>query len=122
MAQYAIASELAFGFIKAAQEYLREHDAEETRREYIRAHRNVLVTALNNERDLLLDYFDKRFAERRVALAEFFELMHKAVDNKNTDELQTALAGILGILKDNPLGELAEFRKNWKDPSYSIDL
>ena len=122
MTQYAMASEFAFVFITKALEFLREHEAEETQREYIRAQRDVLVTALNNERDLLLDYFDKRFAERRFALEEFFELMHKSVGSKNTDELQVALAGILGILRDNPLGDLAEFRKNWKNPNYSIDL
>ena len=122
MVQYAMASEFAFGIITKAFEYLKEHEAQETQREYIRAQRDALVTALNNERDLLLDYFDKRFAERRAALEEFFELMHTAVDSKNTDELQAALAGILGILRDNPLGDLAEFRKNWENPNYSIDL
>ena len=48
--------------------------------------------------------------------------MHKAVESKNTEELQVALAGVLGILKDNPLGDLSEFRMNWQNPNYSIDL
>ena len=122
MAQYAMTGEFAFAFITQTLEFLRVHEAEETQREYIRAQRDALATALNNERDLLLDYFDKRFAEHRAALDEFFELMRKAVGSKNTDELQTALAGILGVLKDNPLGDLAEFRKNWNNPNYSIDL
>ncbi len=122
MVQYALARELGFEIIKAALEFLREQDANETEREYIRAHRELLVTALNNERDLILDYFDKRFTERRVALEQFFELMHKAVESKNTEELQVALAGVLGILKDNPLGDLSEFRMNWQNPNYSIDL
>ena len=122
MVQYALAREFGFEIIKAALEFLREQDANETEREYIRAHRDLLVTALNNERDLILDYFDRRFMERRVTLEEFFELMHNAVERKNTEELQTALAGILGIIRDNPLGDLAEFRKNWQKPTYSIDL
>ena len=122
MAQYALAGEFGFVIIKAALEFLKEQDANETEREYIRAHRDLLMTALNNERDLILAYFDHCFAERRVALEELFELMHKAVDRQNTDELQAALTGILGIIKDNPLGDLAEFRNNWENPGYSIDL
>ena len=122
MTQYALAGEFGLVIIKAALEFLKEQDANETEREYIRAHRDLLVTALNNERDLILAYFDHRFTERRVALEQFFELMHKAVDRQNTDELQAALTGILGIIKDNPLGDLAEFRNSWENPGYSIDL
>ena len=46
--------------------------------------------------------------------------LHKSVGSKNTDELQVALAGILGILRDT-LGDLAEFRKNEK-PQLLDDL
>ena len=57
----AIGGQAAFVIIKTAVEFFKIHEAEETQREYIRAKRNVLVTALNNERDFLLDYFEKRF-------------------------------------------------------------
>ena len=42
MAQYALAREFGFEIIKAALEFLREHDANETQREYIRAHRECI--------------------------------------------------------------------------------
>ena len=118
----AVGGQAAFEILSVAIEFMKIHQAEETQREYIRARRDALVTALNNERDLLLDYFDRRFNERRSALEEFFSLLHHAVDSGNIDELQAALTGILGILKDNPLGDLAEFRGNWSNPDYSIDL
>ena len=117
-----VGGEAAFVILQAAVEFFKVHEAEETQREYIRAQREALITALNNERDLLLDYFHRRFAERRSALEEFYNLLHHAVESGNIDELQAALAGILGILKDNPLGDLVEFRKNWANPDYSIDL
>ncbi len=122
MAQYALASELAFGVIKAAVQYLKEQQAEETQRAYVRAQRDVLVTALHNQRDLPMDYFDKRFAERRSSLEEFYRLLHLAVERRDTEQLQAALGGILGVLRENPLGDLVEFRKNWENPNYSIDL
>ena len=108
--------------IQAAVEYLKAHDAEKTQREYIRAKRDVLVTVLNNEKDCLLAYFDHRFAERRSALEEFYALMHTSVENGDTIQLQASLVGILGIVKDNPLDDLVEFREKWSNPEFTIDL
>ena len=73
-----IAAKLAFDVIAAAVDYLKDRESEVTQREYIRAHRDVLVTAL--EKEVLLDYFEKRFAERREALEQFYVLLHTAVE------------------------------------------
>lgn len=86
-------------------------------REAIWARREVLVTALNNEKELLLSYFDRRFSERENALSAFYDLLHKAVDSGNSEVLQAALAGILGVLKDSPLSDLESFRKAMLDPN-----
>lgn len=108
--------------IQATVEYLKTHEAEETQREHIRAKRDFLVTALNNERDCLLAYFEHRFAERRSALEEFYDLLHTAVESGDTTQLQVSLAGILGIIKDNPLDDLVSFREKWNNPEFVIDL
>lgn len=112
----------AMEIIQAAVEYLKEHEAEKTQREYIRAKRDVLVTVLNNEKDCLLDYFEHRFAERRSALEEFYALMHTATESGDTTQLQASLAGILGIIQDNPLDDLAEFQEKWRNPEFTIEL
>ena len=117
-----IAAKLAFDVIAAAVDYLKDRESEVTQREYIRAHRDVLVTALNNEKEVLLDYFEKRFAERREALEQFYDLLHTAVETGDPIQLQASLAGILGIIKENPLGDLVAFRQKWDDPKYVIDL
>ncbi len=128
MTTFAASAAGAFGrhaameFIQAAIEYMQVHEAERTQREYISAKQDVLVTALNNERDCLLAYFEHRFAERRSALEEFYELLHTAVGNGDTTQLQASLAGILGIIKDNPLDDLVEFRERWSNPEFTIEL
>ena len=78
----------------------------------------MLVTVLNNERDYLLAYFEHRFAERRSALEEFYRLLHTAVESGDTKQLQASLAGILGIIQDNPLDDLVEFRERWSNPEF----
>lgn len=117
-----ISSKVAGEIIKAAVEYMRIHEEESTRREYIRAQSDALVAALNYQRDIILAYFEHRFAERRSALDEFYALLRESVDSGDTARLQVALAGILGIIQDNPLGELAEFREKWADPNFAIEL
>ena len=76
----------------------------------------MLVTALNNEKEVLLDYFEKRFAERREAFEQFYDLLHTAVETGDPIQLQASLAGILGIIKENPLGDLVAFRQKRDDP------
>ncbi len=113
---------LAGQLVDSAVDYLKHHDSEHTRREYVKAHRDALITALNNQRDCLLAYFEQRFAERREALQHFYDILHTAVDNKDTTELQVALLGILGIIQDNPLADLAEFRVQWNNPDFFLEL
>ncbi len=128
MVTFAASAGAAFGrqaataLSVAIDEYLKAHQAEKTQREYIRAKRDVLVTALNHERDCLLAYFEHRFAERRSALEEFYSLLHSAVESGDAAQLQASLTGILGIIKDNPLEDLATFRENWSNPNFVIEL
>ena len=81
-----------------------------------------MITAPNNQRDFPLAYFTQRFAERRETLQHFYDLLHTAVDNKDTAQLQAALLGFLGIIQDNPLADLAEFRVQWNNPDFSLEL
>ena len=118
----AVAEKLAVDVIYAAVDFMKSHDAERTQREYIRAHRELLVTALNHQRDCLLAYFEQRFAERREALEQFYTLLRSAVEEDDTTQLHASLTGILGIITDNPLSDLAEFRRTWDDPEFRISL
>lgn len=128
MATFAASAGGAFGryvgmeVIQTAVEYLKTHEVEKTQREYIRAKRDVLITALNNERDALLAYFGHRFDERHSALEEFYTLLRAASVSGDTEKLQASLMGILGIIKDNPLEDLVEFRKKWSNPEFTIEL
>ena len=102
--------------------YYKIRSEERTKREEIWAKRDVLVTALNNEKEIILTYFEHRFAERKMALEQFYRLLHRAVDSGNDNELQVALNGILGIIQENPLKDFAEFKKNMSNPDFVIEL
>ena len=108
--------------VTEAVEYLKTRQEEQTKREYIRAKRDVLVTELNNEKEFVLSYFEHRFAERKGALEQFYSLLHRAVDTGSDEQLETALNGILGIIQENPLKDFAEFRKNMANPDFVLEV
>jgi len=98
-------------------EVLREYCAcktaeqeEITRRKEIKAKRDIAVAAIQAQRELIEKYFEHRFAERASALSAFFKLLEQAVDTRNDAELDAALHGILGVVKDSPLKDFESFR------------
>jgi len=102
--------------------HLETRQEEKTKREHIWAKRDAIVTELNNEKEVVLSYFEHRFAERKSTLEQFYHLLHRAVDTGDDKQLQTALIGILGIIQENPLKDFAEFAKDWEDPNFEIVL
>lgn len=108
--------------ITEAIDFLRTRETEQTKRAYIQGRRDVLVTALEAKERIILEYFDRRFAERKGALEQFYALLHRAADNGDQTQLQAALEGILGIVKDNPLKDFETFVETWSDPDFTLEL
>ena len=108
--------------INAGVEYLKTREAEKTNREWIRANHQAFLAALQAEQEVLLVYFEHRFAERREALGEFYQVLHKAVETGDDHQLDVAICGILGIVKDNPLNDFEKFRQTYNDPNSIIEL
>ncbi len=50
------------------------------------------------------------------------EVLHHAVETGNDHQLDTSIAGILGIIRENPLLDYAVFRKAFDDPDTVIEI
>lgn len=96
--------------------------AEETKRAQIAKQRDVLIKALESERQFMLAYFEQRFAERRQALDRFFHLLDYGVTHHDTKSVDTALTGILGIIQDNPLRDFETFKKCMAHLDFEIEF
>ena len=88
----------------------------------IEAHYNAFVAALRIEQETILRYFEMQFAERAKALQHCYDLMEAATDNGDNAQLELAVQGIIGIIRENPLLGYAEFRKALADTSQPIEL
>lgn len=108
--------------INAGVDYLKTREAEITNRELIRANSQAFLAALQAEQEALLIFFEYRFAERREALGEFYQVLHKAVEIGDDHQLDIAICGILGIIKDNPLNDFDKFQQTFNDPNAVIEL
>ena len=108
--------------INAGVEYLKTREAEKINRELIQAKAQAFQAVLQARREILLVYFEHRFAERREALAEFYRLLHIAVETGDTHQLDAAIGGILVIIKDNPLYDFDHFRETWENLDALIEL
>lgn len=108
--------------IAGIADYFRTMQVEETKRQAIIANRDVLIERITAERDTLLAYFDHKFAERRAALDEFFELLHQAIASGDNQQLVVALSGILTIIQDNALEDFASFKEKFQNPDYVVEI
>ena len=72
-------------------------EEQQKERERTAAKRDVAVRLIESEREISLEYFAQRFAERKVALNGFFDILHTAVQEKDEHAMDTALSGILGF-------------------------
>ena len=108
--------------ISGIAECFRAMQEEDTKRQAIIANRDVLIARLTAEKDTILAYFSHRFAERRAALCEFFDLLRHAVDGGDNHQLNVALAGILGIIQDNPLDDFETFKQQFQDLDHIIEI
>lgn len=99
--------------------YLKVQQEETTKREAIAAKRDSLIKAIQSEKELIENYFDLRFAERKDALHSFFEVLRNGTANNDSKIIDSALTGILGILQDSPLQDLEKFRIWFYNPNHS---
>ena len=117
-----VASAVIPDTISGIADYLRTMQEEKTKRQAIAANRDVLIARITAEKETILAYFDHRFAERRAALDEFFELLSHAAADGDHHQRNAALAGILGIIQDDVLDDFETFKQKFQDPDYVIEI
>ena len=88
----------------------------------VEARYNAFLEALRIEQHTIIQYFEMRFAERAEALRNFFDLMESASESRDNAQLELAVQGIVGVIRENPLLGFEEFRTALGDPTKIIEL
>ena len=108
--------------VQTIADYMATVQCEETKRQEIEAYHDIIIHALNQERDVILAYFNHTFAERRLVLEQCFDLMDKSIETNDHTSLNLALSSILGVIHENPLKDFETFRRRMSEPGFQIVL
>ncbi len=108
--------------IQSIANYMATVESEETKRQEIWAHHDAIVHALNQERDVILAYFNHAFAERRLVIEQCFDVVDKSMHANDHEGLSLALSTILGVIHDNPLKDFETFKRRMSEPGFEIVL
>lgn len=92
--------------IETHHEYKKIAAQEKTKREAIEAWKDVRLTELKNQKEILKTYLEETFRERREMIDGLFEALDKGIDANNLDVINGAINGIVSIAKDSPLQQV----------------
>jgi hypothetical protein len=95
-------------------------EQEKTKRENIRAYREVNVKAIEENSAILKLYLKNTFAERAFVIQEMFDRLDKGIESGNTEIISLTIAAIVDVAKQSPLAAARELIANYRDPNVTM--
>jgi hypothetical protein len=95
-------------------------EQEQTKRENIRAYRDINVKAIEENSAILKLYLEKTFAERAYTIQEMFDRLDKGLESGNTEVIALAIGAIVDIAKQSPLTAAKELIANYHNPNVTM--
>ena len=95
-------------------------EQEKSKRENIRAYREVNVRAIEENSAILKLYLKNTFAERAFVIQEMFDRLDKGLDSGNAEVISLTIAAIVDVAKQSPLAAARELIANYHDPNITM--
>ena len=106
----------AFQCIQSAYaEYKQTVAIEKTKRQAISAWRDVEISKIQSQKEVLEFYLKESFKERAVQIEGLFSALDEGIDMGNMDIVGEAMASIVAIAKESPLAQAKEAISALKD-------
>ena len=112
-------------FTEAATDAVKFCEVQETKREEIRANRDARIKQLEVQRDIIMNYLDRSFDERRYLFEKHFKIVDHALMTGNTEELTSSLQSINDLAKSSPfkaLADLGNVQNTLNRPNSTFDI
>ncbi len=127
MGQLAPPATAAQGLVdmwNARQNYLQQRETEKTRRIEIRAQADVEIARIREQAQLVREYFQLSFAERRDNFERSFTLLDAGLSAGNERQIEAALGLIVTLIQESPLKQATETLRQIKErkPGQIIDI
>jgi len=102
-------------FVDVVQENHRVTEEETTKRVDISAMRDIEVKKIRVQKEILQNYFDSIFSERRYVIEEMFDKLDKGIKNNNLELIQMSMSSIVSIAQESPLKQVASLMNDFKN-------
>jgi len=107
-------------------DFARESKITKREIERYRAERDIAITEITQRYKFAHALMNKTFEERRMVIEKHFEIIDKGLETGNYDLVNTGLANITAIVKDNPfklfqVTTVAQRRKMLEDGDLSVE-
>lgn len=108
--------------IHAVSECKKVEEIETTKREQIRAGRDVAIAKIRNAREILEKVVDRTFDERSKVLDAQLKAMESALEMGNMQALNSTLSAMVSVLQVNPIGNIIEVSRQIANQQYVLTL
>lgn len=120
----AVAAALAI-VAKSANEAIKFTEAEETKREEIRAERDIALANISSMKECLMVYLDKSFDERKTNFSRLFDTVDIAIEKGDVNALSLALNSINELAASSPfkaLSDMGQVKQLLADKDIELDI
>jgi hypothetical protein len=102
--------------INAYKENHKVTEEEKTKRKNIAAMKEYEIEKIHAQKEVLKDYFEKTFAERRINFDKMFDSLDKGIENNNTQAIQASMSMIVALSQESPLKDVQSLVSNFNNP------
>ena len=102
--------------IDAWQNVKTVREQEATKREFIRANRDVALARIKSQREILELYLTKIFQERKATIEHSFRILDEGIASGNDKAIDAAMTVIVTTVKTSPLQGVTEILRQIEDP------
>ena len=111
--------------VTSCTEYLKIQEQEKAKRQEITTREKITIAEIQAKRDLLINSLECSFDERAKNFNSLFQLVERAIDNEDNQQLSLALQGIITLAQSSPfdsLTDLSRVKAALDDPNHVWEL
>lgn len=120
-----IALHVAVMLGKTVMETSKFCQVQDSKRAQINAERDAYIAQIDAQKELILEYLERSFDERKVSFEQFFNRLDKAMAKNDTQQMGLILDSINQLAATSPFKAL-QVRKNARraleDPNFELDV
>lgn len=89
-------------------------EVQKTKRKTIEAQRDIIVSNIQSQKEIILSYLEKSFDERKENFSKFFAVVDHAIANNNMEQLAMGMNAINNLAASSPFKDLASIESTQK--------